>query len=193
MALKIEGLTKSFGNNVLFDGFSFDFPECGIVAITGKSGVGKTTLLRMIAGLDNSYDGVIQGAGIKKCSFAFQEYRLFDHLSLLDNVLVAMEHPKNDDVIYASAVLFKLGFTESDLQLRPSELSGGMKQRANLARAIMKDSKILILDEPTKEIDEALVDRLYNILRELSRNRLIIFSSHNHRDIDELAELTVKL
>lgn len=193
MALKIKELTKSFGTSVIIDNFSYEFPERGIVAVTGKSGVGKTTLLRMIAGLDTRYSGEIVGGGLASCSFAFQEYRLFDQLSLIDNVLVAKEKTTNDDAISASALLYRLGFKTGDLKLRPAQLSGGMKQRAALARAIMKNSPILLLDEPTKEIDELPIRNLYSILHELSRERLIIFTSHRQEDVDELADLIIEL
>jgi ABC-type multidrug transport system ATPase subunit len=193
MALKIKELTKSFGTSVIIDNFSYEFPERGIVAVTGKSGVGKTTLLRMIAGLDTRYSGEIVGGGLASCSFAFQEYRLFDQLSLIDNVLVAKEKTTNDDAISASARLYRLGFETRDLKLRPAQLSGGIKQRAALARAIMKNSPILLLDEPTKEIDELPIRNLYSILHELSRERLIIFTSHRQEDVDELADLIIEL
>lgn len=193
MALKIKGLKKAFDTTVIIDSLSYEFPECGIVAVTGKSGVGKTTLLRMIAGLDTRYSGEIIGGGLASCSFAFQEYRLFDQLTLLDNVLVALEKPTVDDAIAATALLYRLGFKTGDLKLRPAQLSGGMKQRAALTRAIMKSSPILLLDEPTKEIDELPIRNLYAILRDISRDRLVIFTSHRQEDIDALADFTIEL
>ena len=193
MALKIEGLNKSFSSTVVLDSFSYTFPETGLVAIAGRSGVGKTTLLRIIAGLDTATSGEMIGGGIKNTSFAFQEYRLFSHLTALDNVLVASQHPKQDDEIKAASLLFRLGFTSSQLSLKPHELSGGMKQRVSIARAILKDAPILILDEPTKEMDEAPIRALYSLLKEISHDKLIIFTSHNPKDISVLAEKVINL
>ena len=83
MSLKIKNLSKSFGRKAIFDNFSFDFCDTGVYIISGERGKGKTTLLRIIAGLDKSYSGEIKGGGIENVSFAFQEYRLFPNLSAI--------------------------------------------------------------------------------------------------------------
>ena len=124
MSLKINNLNKSFGDKCILNSFSYVFDECGIYAIVGESGVGKTTLLRMIAGLDTKYSGEILGGGFKNISFAFQEYRLFPALSALDNVIYAIADKKDFDVeLRARNMLKRLGFTDSDTDLFPSELS----------------------------------------------------------------------
>ena len=88
MGVRIINLTKSFGEEVKISNFSYDFPDKGVVALIGESGVGKTTLARIIAGLDTDFTGQVIGGGIGNVSFAFQEYRLFPHLSALDNVII---------------------------------------------------------------------------------------------------------
>ena len=89
MNLSINNVSKSFDKKILFDNFSLVLPEKGVFVLSGESGVGKTTLLRMISGLDTDFSGEISGGGIKNCSVAFQEYRLFPTLSALDNLVFA--------------------------------------------------------------------------------------------------------
>lgn len=185
MSLTLSNIKKSFGDKIIFNGFSYEFNDNGIYAVIGESGVGKTTLLRMIAGLDNSYKGKIEGGGFKNVSFAFQEYRLFPGISALENVIVAIGDKKNNNcIIEAKRMLSYLGFSDEDMNLFPDELSGGMKQRVSLARAFLKKSKILILDEPTKELDSQLRQKIYDLIIKESESRLIIIVSHLKEDLE---------
>ena len=193
MSLYIKNLHKRFGDKILFEDFSYTFPKIGVVAITGSSGSGKTTLFRIIAGLDKLYTGEVQNGGISNTSYAFQEYRLFQNLTALENVTVAIDKVGDKDKENAKQLLSELGFSESDLILTPAQLSGGMKQRVNLARAFMRKRPILILDEPTKELDEMLISALHKIIKHASLDRLVIISSHDSRDIEALADKTIVL
>ena len=194
MSLKIQNLTKSFGDKHIFNGFSFDFPEKGVFLLLGESGIGKTTLLRMISGLDNDYEGEILGGGFKNVSFAFQEYRLFPQLCALDNVIFANYDKKSEAVINeAKEMLCRLGIDEKDTSLLPDELSGGMKQRVSLARAFLRRSKILLLDEPTKELDKQNADAVLSEIKKQGESRLVIMVSHNAQDADELNAFKITL
>ena len=189
MSLQIKDITKKFTDTPVLDGLSYDFPSEGAVAVTGPSGSGKTTLLRIIAGLDKQFSGEVLGGGFKNVSFAFQEYRLFPALSALDNVLVARADKITDELrLTATGLLLKLGFDAEDLSKKPNELSGGMKQRVSLARAFYKSAKILILDEPTKELDEKLVEIVRDMVKEYATEHLVIFTSHNSEDVDAVAD-----
>lgn len=179
MSLIIKNLNKSFDNKVIFKNFSYEFLNTGIYILRGDSGSGKTTLLRIIAGLDNSFTGEVLGGGIENCSFAFQEYRLFPTLSAKQNVMIASKDESDDDLERAKALLSTLGFTEGDMELMPDELSGGMKQRVAISRAILKPSPILLFDEPTKELDSALVSSLFEIIKKEAEKRLVIISTHD--------------
>ena len=180
MSLVIDSLKKSFDGKCVIDGFSYAFPESGIFAVMGRSGVGKTTLLRLISGLDTSFSGRIVGGGTKNTSVAFQEYRLFPTLTALDNA--ALGASTQDSTGRAKELLIALGFTEDELYLMPDELSGGMKQRVSLVRALLRETPILLLDEPTKELNEELAAKVLKLITELSKKRLVIFVTHKPED-----------
>ena len=174
MSLKINNLTKKFGEKTVFDDFSYSFDQTGLYIITGESGIGKTTLLRMIAGLDKDYSGEITDAGIDNVSFMFQEYRLFPSLSALKNASISLK-----DTADAEALLKRLGFADEDLKKRPNHLSGGMKQRVAFARAVLMGSPILILDEPTKELDPESIGIMLEIIKEQAEKRLVLTVTHD--------------
>lgn len=194
MQLTLINATKSFEDKAILENFSYDFSDTGIFALLGESGSGKTTLLRMIAGLDSDYSGEIQGGGIKNVSFAFQEYRLFPELTALENAVIA-NGDKNDTNLSEKArkLLLTLGFSEGDLELLPHELSGGMKQRVSLTRAFLRNTPILLLDEPTKELDENIRKTLYEIIRAESEKRLVIIVSHQSEDLEELGAVKIEI
>ena len=185
--LEIKNLSKSFDGKTLFGNFNLSFKDKGVYAIVGESGIGKTTLLRMIAGLDNEYTGEIVGGGTENVSFAFQEYRLFPWLSAIDNVIFAISDRK-DEAVYKKAydMLIALGFSENDMNLTPNELSGGMKQRVSIARAMLFDRPILLLDEPTKELDPGNSDIVRSLIIEESKRRLVILVTHRQDDVSLL-------
>ena len=177
MSLKILNVTKKFDNRVILENFSYSFDSNGFYVIIGESGIGKTTLLRMIAGLDKDYDGTIIGGGIENCSFMFQEYRLFPALNAIQNVLLAKEGGAPDE---AESLLSQLGFKSEDMRKKPRQLSGGMKQRVAFARAIMRQSSILLLDEPTKELDSDTANNMLKIINDEAKRRLVVIVTHDN-------------
>lgn len=194
MALEIKNLSKSFGEKRILENFSQIFEEKGIYSLTGESGAGKTTLLRLISGLDTDYSGEIVGGGFKNVSFAFQEYRLFPELSALDNVIFANNDKKSEAVINeAKEMLLRLGIDEKDMSLLPSELSGGMKQRVSLARAFLRRTPILLLDEPTKELDNQNAALVLEEIKKQGQERLVILVSHNLDDVDALSAVKIPI
>jgi putative ABC transport system ATP-binding protein len=194
MSVKITNLTKLFGDKCILKNFSYCFADTGIYVLKGDSGVGKTTLLRMIAGLDKDYQGSIEGGGIGRVGFAFQEHRLFPQLTAFENVVFANFDTKDEAVCKkANDILTKLNISDEDKGLIPSKLSGGMKQRISLARAFISSYPILLLDEPTKELDEKNARAVRELIKDLSRERLIIIVSHNDEDVTSLQATEIDL
>ena len=194
MPLELKNVSKKFGEKIILKGFSYSFNNRGLYAITGESGVGKTTLLRLIAGLDKDYTGSIEGAGIGQVGFAFQEYRLFPQLTAIENVVFVISDRKDTAVLEkAKKILLNLGFNPEDMNLLPRELSGGMKQRVSLARAFISDFPIILLDEPTKELDEKNAAAVREIIKSLAKDKLIILVSHNDEDTENLGATEITL
>ena len=183
MVLKLNSISKRFGERVILDGFSYTFGKSGLYFILGESGAGKTTLLRIIAGLDADFSGTVENGGIANVSFMFQEYRLFPTLSSLKNAAIASKVADTDG---AKNLLTRLGFSEDDMKKKPRELSGGMKQRVAFARAVLKNAPILILDEPTKELDSETVSVMLNVIAEQARERVVIVVTHD--DVSKISE-----
>ena len=186
MSLEIKNLTKRFGKKTIISEFSYHFSEKGLYILRGKSGIGKTTLLRIIAGLDKDYSGEIIEGGIGRVSFAFQEYRLFPQLSALENVMIASKDDGDANKNIAMDLLSQLGFSFEEMSLLPSELSGGMKQRVSLARTFMKNAPVILLDEPTKELDAILCRQVCEMIKKIAEDKLVILVTHRDDDISLL-------
>ncbi len=191
---RIENLSKSYGEKTLFQNLSYEFPDRGCVLIRGDSGAGKTTLLRILAGLEKADEGSAGGfAG--KCAVAFQEYRLFPQLTALANVTEVSfgDRVTAEQTEAAKALLLRLGFTGEDMKKRPDQLSGGMKQRVNLARALLSEKEVLLLDEPTKELNDELAQKVRQMMKEEGERRLVVLVSHSEKDLETFGENVVRL
>ena len=161
-AIETIGITKKFGNNIIFENLDFQAKKNEITSILGPSGTGKTTLLRCLAGLENVDSGKIKIFGevlnkknkdnlIKDIGFVFQNLNLFPNLTVIQNLKIVLNSAeKAQDLINK----FRLNGKENEL---PKNLSGGQKQRVAIARALMLDPKILIFDEPTSALDQELI------------------------------------
>lgn len=178
MSINIKNLNKNFGRNVIFDDFSYSFNNTGLYIITGSSGRGKTTLLRLISGLDKDFSGTIEGGGYNSVSVHFQEYRLFDSLTVLENITYVSGGQNSVDKETATGMLLSLGLSDDDLNKHINELSGGMKMRVSFARAVLKESPVLLLDEPLKELDLKSIEAVCEVIRQNAEKRLVILVTH---------------
>lgn len=177
MALILKSIQKKFDDHVVLNNLSFTFENTGLYTLVGKSGSGKTTLLRILAGLESPDTGAVEIDG--HVAVSFQEYRLLPNLTVLDNILLVLhKKPSEDDRASALAMLDRLSLRSWSDRF-PSELSGGMKQRVSLARALLSNAPILLLDEPIKELDPDLAKEVCAILCEEAAHRLVIFTAHD--------------
>lgn len=172
--ITLKSVSKSYKKSVLKN-FSYEFPETGLFIIRGKSGVGKTTLIRLIADLEKPECGEIILNQEKKISVVFQEARLIPFLSLKENILLVK---KERDIESAKNILRELSL-EDAAEKFPEELSGGMKLRGAIARSLYYGGDIYLWDEPTKELDPENKKRIVEIIHRISKNKLMIVVTHD--------------
>jgi molybdate transport system ATP-binding protein len=182
----------------------YALPRGRLLGVCGPSGCGKSTLLRCLAGLSAPNEGFItmegedwfnHRAGIhlapgrRSLGMVFQDYALFPHYTVLKNLLYARRDPDR-----AATLLGLVGLADRAGHL-PRELSGGQQQRAALARALMREPKLLLLDEPLSALDEPLRERLGDDLRRLleSQGLTAIMVSHSRRELDRLCDEVVEM
>lgn len=175
MPIVIDAVSKSYDGKSVLAGFSARLPDSGIVCLAGPSGIGKTTLARIIAGLEKPDSGKVTGTEGKKISMVFQSDRLLPHSTVLENVALAGGEAA------ARLWLEKLEIADA-ANKKPAELSGGMKRRTALARALAFGGEMLILDEPYKGLDPALKERVAGFIAQYAQDRLVILISHDPED-----------
>jgi NitT/TauT family transport system ATP-binding protein len=196
-----QGLFRSFGpGQTVIDGLYLDVARGSFVALLGPSGCGKSTLLRLVAGLDRPDAGTVtleRPAGAPRVGFVFQDAHLMPWRTVLDNAALPLElagAARSDRHEAAQRALADLGLAESTRKL-PHELSGGMKMRVSLARALVVKPDLLLLDEPFAALDEMTRQRLDDQLRALwARLGLtVLFVTHSVDEAAYLAERAIVL
>ena len=174
MKIQINNLCKKYGDKIVFDAYTNTFDFDGILLIKGASGLGKTTLMRIIAGLEKADKGEILKS-TESISFMFQEDRLIPFVSVLKNLTAVCNEKK-------ALYYLKLMGLESEKDNSPLSLSGGMRRRVSLARALCFNSDLVILDEPFKGLDEELKYTICEIIKEESKSKDFIIISHDSED-----------
>jgi NitT/TauT family transport system ATP-binding protein len=197
-AIRIKGVSKSFGRGddytVALQNVDLDVAEREFLCIVGASGCGKSTLLNLIAELDQPTEGSIETGG-RKVAFMFQEATLFPWLTAGQNVDLALKLrgvPKADRKAKVEELL-ELVHLGGRQHKRPHELSGGMRQRTQLARVLAQEAEIVLMDEPFAALDamtrDSMHDEIERIHAELGLT--IVFVTHNVREAVRLADRTV--
>ncbi len=187
--IEISALSKRFGDNQVLDGLDLAIASPGATAIIGASGCGKTTLLRLIAGLEVPDGGSIAGVG--RVAYMFQEPRLLPWLTAAQNVNLVLQD--NTESMPRVTELLQLLEIAEAADRYPHELSGGMQQRVALARALAFGGDTLLLDEPFRALDRPLRLRLYPLLREAAKSSAVILVTHDDEDIEQLAARVITL
>lgn len=191
MEIKLENINKSFGDKHVLENLSMTFNE-GITCVMGASGRGKTTLANLIAGLIEPDSGTISGPNELKVSYVFQEDRLLDWETALSNVLF-VTNPAKDYKEKARQLLMQADLTDS-IDKKVSKLSGGMKRRVCLCRALIANYDVLILDEPFKGLDEGLKPKIMAMVKEhVKENKIVICITHDHSEAEYLGGTFVEL
>lgn len=183
--LRIEKITKSYGKQKVLENISFNINESERICIYGKSGIGKTTLLRIIAGLEKADSGEITFAG--KVSMVFQEDRLLENTDVYTNLYCVLG--SRFDKAEADMHLKEVGLEGAGNKL-VSELSGGMKRRVAIVRCMMKSSEIILLDEPFKGLDTILKDNIIRYVVKYLNGRAVIMVTH---DISEAEKIQAEI
>ena len=205
--LELRNISKKFGDKQILKDFNLIVPEKQVLAIVGPSGGGKTTLLRMLAGLETIDSGQVIYNGetldvteLEKrnlLGFVFQDFQLFPHLSVLENLTLSPIHTMNvskeEAEEKAQALLARLGLSEH-AKAYPYSLSGGQKQRVALARAMMINPEIIGYDEPTSALDPALrleVEKLILQNREMGMTQIVV--THDLQFAENIADSILKV
>jgi len=195
--IEVKNIRVVFGEKIVFDNYSVTLPEKDIYCITGKSGCGKTTLLRVISGLHeaNSGEVIVNGKKVIKPSkdigVVYQKYENFPWLNVLNNVLFPIKMQRKvlqEDRIKAMEILERFGL-HKDANKFPHELSGGMNQRLAMSSAIMHNPPVLLMDEPLSALDPENRESLQDFLLEFNKgDNQIVIVTHSNEEAEKLSK-----
>lgn len=179
MSILLKNISKQFENTVVFNQFNIEIPEGKITCIMGPSGSGKTTLLSILMGLIKADSGTIHGLEGKRIAAVFQEDRLCKEITVLQNIKMVCHRKVNNEQIKEE--LRKVGLDGAENK-KISELSGGMKRRVAIVRAIMADSDLIIMDEPFKGLDETLKINVIEYVKQKTVGKTVIVVTHEKEE-----------
>jgi NitT/TauT family transport system ATP-binding protein len=188
MSIRLSHVSKSFDGAPVLTDFSAEFPADSITCLTGVSGGGKTTLLRLISGLERPDSGEILGGKGLRFGWVFQENRLLEHLTTVGNLFLTCGRL---DPGLLSRALASVCLTEEDAAKPVSELSGGQKRRVAILRAILSESDALLLDEPFTGLDDATKSAVIASLLASRKGRILIAVTHDSQEIATLGGISL--
>ncbi len=195
MKLEVDALVKNYGSTRALDGLSLSVASARVLVLIGPSGGGKSTLLRVLGGLETPDEGNVKVNGSplatdpsalqdyrRKNGFLFQQFNLFPHLTALRNITLPLEkvhlHTPAEATAMAETSLARFGLIEHAYKL-PAQLSGGQQQRVGIARAVARQPEVLFLDEPTSALDPEMTAEVLELIQELAEaGQDIILSTH---------------
>lgn len=186
--IELKDMSFSYGTQRILDRCSLTVPDGAHYAVMGPSGQGKTTLFRLILGLEQPSGGAVRCTG--KFSCVFQEPRLLPWCSALENIRAVLPDDAPDTAAMQALEELELSAAAN---MYPEELSGGMQQRLALARALAYGGDTLLLDEPFKGCDPALYDRVTALLRQKCVGKTLLLITHDEQEARALTERTLFL
>ncbi len=204
--IELKNLTKIYGKTTVIQNANYTFPNKGLVCLLGESGCGKTTLMNVIAGLDTEYTGriVVDDMELNALSennlcnyrkdyvgFIFQDYHLLNGYTVIENIIypcVLKSDNSKSDIQQAKELLKKIGLSDKENE-KVQNLSGGQKQRVAIARALIKKPKVILADEPTGALDRKTSTEIMQILKEISKTKLVILITHDCHICDYADEI----
>ncbi|OFQ97419.1 amino acid ABC transporter ATP-binding protein [Alloscardovia sp. HMSC034E08] len=208
--LRLDGVTKAYGTNLILDHISFDVHEHEVVALLGPSGSGKSTLMKCVNLLERMNDGQIwlgdtditdprenENAIRSRIGVVFQQFNLFPHMTVIENIILASTHvlkrDKVESVEKATELLERIGMADK-ANSYPDRLSGGQQQRVAIVRSLMTDPELLLLDEITSALDPMLVGEVLEMVMELKQQgTTILMATHEMSFAHQAADRIVLL
>ena len=181
--MELVNITKKFGENIVLENINLLLKRQKITSIVGKSGAGKTTLMRMLAGLEKETSGLIKIDQTSNIGMVFQDFQIYPHLKTINNLVlpqrIVLKRSKKQALLRANEMLKRLGLLDQKEQY-PLSLSGGQKQRLAIARALVMEKNTLLFDEPTSALDQENIDQLAKLLTNLKKQgTTIIIITHD--------------
>lgn len=191
MDIAVKKISKSYGQEQVLKDFSCDFPEGKLTCIMGRSGGGKTTLIKLLMGLEKPTEGSIEGLLGKKLSAVFQEDRLCENLSAAANIRLVCRNHVSDEELKSAFQRVCL----NEVWRKPvRELSGGMRRRVAILRALFAEYDFLILDEPLKGLDEETKQKTAVYILEKTQGKTVLVVTHDEEEAKLLrAEKIVRM
>lgn len=175
--IELNNVSFSYKDKKILDGFNLTIHNGDRICFFGRSGIGKTTVTRLISGLEKGYSGEIKSDAV--VSAVFQEDRLLPFRTIYDNLIMFSDSEKTD------YILDKLGIYECRNKY-PSELSGGMARRAAIARALAVTADTYIFDEPFASLDSFNTDIAIRLINEITDGKTVILVTHNKKDAEKM-------
>ncbi len=202
--LTVNNLSIKYQDNSVLDGFELNLEQGEILALLGDSGCGKSSTLRFIAGLDETYQGEVELDGVqlskngqhlvapesREVGMVFQDYALFPHMNIFKNISFGINHlSKSEQRKRVLELLAMIGLEGSEDKY-PHQLSGGEQQRVSLARALAPEPKILLMDEPFSSLDKSHKDHLVLQVRQILKktNTTSILVTHDKDEANSLSD-----
>ena len=186
MSVSFENVSFSYGKTPILQNVSWQLPNHGVVCLWGASGCGKTTALRLLAGLEKPKNGKVNG--VRRVSMVFQEDRLLPWYTALENVTLIGAGEER-----ARKILALLGLSEEEMAAYPDHLSGGQQRRVALARALAAESDILLLDEPFNGLDEGTWQDVVPLIRKAAASCPVVLVTHIREQVQALGAVAVNL